>query len=158
MFPYGTCFSCVFGKIIIKVPQFCNTSATIKNSVCMPVLRHHCFDSVLNTSVLMTLNNLYAHIMVSTTSDAFKILVYSCIISIIKAYSCILKHYLGIFRIIHAYLAPCLTLPYSQACHILSPAIEICETLTWHIQNPRYTQNYVKAYSESCLFRYVHVY
>ena len=69
---------------------------------------------------------------------------YSSIFSIIKAYSCILRHYWIVFRLIKAYLAPCVTLTYSQTYHIPSPNIfrtrGIFKTL-W---------NFDQAYSEPC--------
>ena len=48
------------------------------------------------------------------------------------------------FRLIQAYSAPCVTLSYSQPCHIMSPRgifrtrglFKPCEMFTWHIQNP----------------------
>ena len=84
-------------------------------------------------------------------------LAYSIIFSIVKAYSRILRHYLGIFKLIEAYSALCVTLTYSQRCDILNPGIfrpegylKSYEKLTRHIQNPviehysvilRYIQN-----------------
>ena len=73
--------------------------------------------------------------MLCTASGTFRILAYSelcffrnmpaylIIFSITKAYSCIFGHYYGIFRLIQAYLAPCVTLVYSQPYHIVSPGV-----------------------------------
>ena len=61
---------------------------------------------------------------------------YSIIFSVIKAYSHILRHYQGIFRLIKAYSTPCVTLAYSKPCHILSPVKHwpgIFRTLPWGI-------------------------
>ena len=52
--------------------------------------------------------------------------VFSDICWYIQSYSALLRHthkYWGIFRLIQAYTAPCVTLVYSQPCHILSPGI-----------------------------------
>ena len=61
-----------------------------------------------------------------------------------------------------AYLAPCVTLAYSQPCHILSPSLfrtkglfKTCETLTRHIQNPTVSHIALQpcatlAYVETC--------
>ena len=73
--------------------------------------------------------------MLCTASGTFRILAYSelcffrnmpaylIIFSITKAYSRIFGHYYGIFRLIQAYLAPCVTLVYSQPYHIVSPGV-----------------------------------
>ena len=63
-----------------------------------------------------------------------------------SAFSGIFRHiqsHSALLRHIHAHSAPCVTLAYSQHCHILSVGIfrtagllKPCETLTRHIQNP----------------------
>ena len=99
---------------------------------CLTVFRMRlCLD---NCSVICTVtSNLY------TASDIFRILVYSklCLFSYMRAYSSLLLH------AIQAYLAPCVTLVFSQPRHIpraltyLEPEAysKLCETLTRHIQN-----------------------
>ena len=56
-----------------------------------------------------------------------------------------LRHYEGIFMLIQAYSVPCVTLTYSQLCHILSPGIfrtrGLFKTL-WNID---------QTYSEPCV-------
>ena len=69
---------------------------------------------------------------------------YSSLLNIIKAYSYILKHFLGIFMLTQAYPAPYVTLAYSTACQILSPGIfgaGVVSKALW---------NFDKAYSELC--------
>ena len=73
--------------------------------------------------------------MLCTATDTFTILaysvlcffrympVYSIILSVIEAYSRKLRHYLGIFRLIQAYSAPCVTLAYSRPSHTLNSNI-----------------------------------
>ena len=60
------------------------------------------------------------------------------------------------FRLLQAYSAPCVTLAYSQPCHIVSPGIfrtgrlsKPCEKFTRHIQNPAMgiTQPYSEPYA-----------
>ena len=72
---------------------------------------------------------------------------------------CIIK---GYFRLIQAYSEPCVTLTYSQPCHILSPGIfrdgetsKTCETLTRIAQNPAITRTVYSGIIEpySCRFR-----
>ena len=55
-----------------------------------------------------------------------------CLLSKIETYSDTFTSYSEIFSHIVAYLEPCITVAYSEA---------------WHIRNPRYIQNSVKAYS-----------
>ena len=127
-------FCCVFDVMFIKVSQFpkllCPEKLLFLQNAPL------CSDSVLNTSLcLQLLNNLYSDFMLCTASDTFRILVYSAlfffrymqaysvVFSVIKAYSSILRHYYGIFRLIQAYSAPCVSLTYLQPCHILSPCI-----------------------------------
>ena len=109
--------------------------------------------------------------MLCTASDTFRILVYSAlfffrymqaysvVFSVIKAYSSILRHYYGIFRLIQAYSAPCVSLTYLQPCHILSPCIfrtrGLFKTL-WNVDQP-YSEPYhralfihIQAYSKPC--------
>ena len=80
------------------------------------------FDSGLNTEYgalsQEQLSKLYSDLKLCTASDTFRILAYSelCLFrymqansnmsSIIKTYSCIVTHYLGIFRFIQAYSEP----------------------------------------------------
>ena len=81
---------------------------------------------------------------------------YSSIFSIIKAYSCILTHSEGLFRLIQASSSPSVNLTYSQPCHIPSLAyLELesywkpCETLDRHIQNPAIVTAWKKVHIQS---------
>ena len=70
---------------------------------------------------------------------------YSINFSIIEAYSHILRHYEGIFRLIQVYSAPCVAIAYFQPWHVLSPTIFRTRGLfkiLWNVD---------KAYSEPCL-------
>ena len=98
-----------------------------------------------------------------------------CLFLQIQTYSGIFMSYSNIFSHIVAYSEPCITLAYSETCHIQNSGIfrtqdifrtlsahivaysEHCRTLTYaepchiqnlgNIQNPRYIQDSVKAYS-----------
>ena len=112
--------------------------------------------------------------MLCTAIARFRILTYSSlcyfmhmpvcsmVFSIIKAYSCILRHYYGIFRLFQTYSAPCVTLAYSQPCHVLNPGIVrtgyLFKTL-WNVDQaylePCYRAlfSHIQAYSELCATR-----
>ena len=107
----------VFDKIFIHVPWFHNhhSPPALKISGWVPAVRHYSFwqmffltqmfVSVLSTLYQQLLSNLYSDVMLSTAVDKFKILVnsavsfpryklaYSIISSVIKAYSCIFRHF-----------------------------------------------------------------
>ena len=111
-------------------------------------------------------------LMLRTASDTFSIIlgysvlcffrympVYSIISSLIKAYLRILGLYWGIFWLIQTYSAPCVTLAYSQPCHILSPDIfrtgGLFKTL-WNVDQANSEPchvalfRHIQAYSEPC--------
>ena len=89
--------------------------------------------------------------MLYNTSETFRILAYSAcfirymlaysiILSVIQAYSCLLRHYQGIPRLTQTYSDPCnrrifIALPYSEPYLKQEPYLKPCETLTRHIQN-----------------------
>ena len=72
---------------------------------------------------------------------------YSIIFIVNEAHSSMLRHYLGIFRLIQAHPAPCVTLAYWYPCHFLSPIIfrtgDLRKTL-WNVE---------QVYLEPCIFR-----
>ena len=110
---------------------------------------------------------MYSDLMLCKATDTLRILAYSVlcffrympayqiIFSVIKVYSHILRHFKGIFRLIQAYSAPCVTITYSQPCHILHPTIFRTRGLfkaLWNVD---------QAYSEPChtvLFSHIHAY
>ena len=107
-----------------------------------------------------------------------------CLLSEIQTYPVIFTSYSDIFRHIVAYLEPCVTLTYSEPCHIQNPGIfrtqDIFRTLSRHILT--YSKRCVtfafwelchiqkfaifrilaylgqEAYSESCLQRHIQAY
>ena len=81
--------------------------------------------------------------MLCTASATFRIVIYSelCLFRLYAAIFKYILHCLGIFRVIQAYLAPCVTFVYSDPCHIPSSGIfrprrilKLCETLTRDIK------------------------
>ena len=106
--------------------------------------------------------------MLCAASEIFRILAYSalCLLGVwwhIQSYSVLLRHFYAYWDIIKAYLliqaysAPCVTLAYSQPCHILSLGIFITRGLFETLRNvdqayaePRYRAlfSHIQAYSE----------
>ena len=131
-------------KYLSKCPSTTRPPLLWRISGCAPALKRYSVCKTLHLicltvfSIRLCLDNCSVIWLVTlcyTASDTFRTLgywelclfrymqTYSSIFSIIKTYSCILKRYWGIFRLIQAYSAPCVSLTYSQACHILSPGI-----------------------------------
>ena len=75
-----------------------------------------CFEYVSDSiAFLCLLSILNSSLMLCTASETFRILAYSK--------PCVFKHfqhYWGIVGLIQAYSSPCVTLAYSQPCHIPS--------------------------------------
>ena len=103
------------------------------------------YDCLDNCSVICTVI-LFTILAYSTVFSGIcqHVQLYSALFRNIDTYGDIIKAYLSIFKFIQAYSAPCVTLTYSQTCHILRHGIFRTEGLLktlWNID---------QAYSEPC--------
>ena len=118
----------------IKVPYNHKNTPVLKN-IWLPTRNY----SVITFTLCYLLHQTHSdfwHIQIS---------VYSGKCWYIQAYSALLRHIhanggiKGIFRFIQGYSAPCLTLAFSQPCHILTPAMFRTRDIfkiAWNIDQP----------------------